>query len=66
MSLFEVARQGSVMSAAKHLCLSQPTVTGRIRQLEGMYGVELFHRRDSRLDLSGLDASLMPIVKRLA
>ncbi|MFJ1284480.1 LysR family transcriptional regulator, partial [Acinetobacter baumannii] len=44
MSFFEVARQGSVTGAAKRLRLSQPTVTGRIRQLEEMYGVELFHR----------------------
>ncbi|CAJ0821663.1 HTH-type transcriptional activator CmpR [Ralstonia wenshanensis] len=66
MSFFEVARQGSVTSAAKHLRLSQPTVTGRIRQLEEMYGVELFHRRGSRLDLSDLGVSLMPIVERLA
>jgi aminoethylphosphonate catabolism LysR family transcriptional regulator len=64
MSFFEVARQGSVTAAAKRLRLSQPTVTGRIRQLEETYGVELFHRRGSRLDLSGV--SLMPIVERLA
>ncbi|CAJ0743165.1 LysR substrate-binding domain-containing protein [Ralstonia mannitolilytica] len=66
MSFFEVARQGSVTAAAKQLRLSQPTVTGRIRQLEEMYGVELFHRRGSRLDLSDLGVSLMPIVERLA
>ena len=66
MSFFEVARQGSVTGAAKRLRLSQPTVTGRIRQLEEMYGVELFHRRGSRLDLSDLGVSLMPIVERLA
>ena len=66
MSFFEVARQGSVTSAAKRLRLSQPTVTGRIRQLEEMYGVELFHRRGSRLDLSDLGVNLMPIVERLA
>ena len=66
MSFFEVARQGSVTAAAKRLRLSQPTVTGRIRQLEETYGVELFHRRGSRLDLSDLGVSLMPIVERLA
>ena len=65
-SFFMVARLGSITLAAKQLGLSQPTVTGRIRQLEEMYGVELFHRRGSRLDLSDLGVSLMPIVERLA
>lgn len=65
MTFFEVARQGSITTAAKQLRVSQPTVTGRIRQLEDLYGVELFYRRASRVDLSDVGVALMPIVEQL-
>lgn len=65
MTFFEVARQGSITMAARQLRISQPTVTGRIRQLEETYGVELFHRRASRVDLSDVGVALMPVVEQL-
>ncbi|WP_323120379.1 LysR substrate-binding domain-containing protein [Burkholderia alba] len=65
ITFFAVARQGSVTTAARQLKLSQPTVTGRIRQLEESYGVELFHRRGSRLELSDVGVALMPHAERL-
>ncbi|QEZ45229.1 LysR substrate-binding domain-containing protein [Cupriavidus oxalaticus] len=65
MTFFEVARQGSITMAARQLRVSQPTVTGRIRQLEESYGVELFHRRASRVDLSDVGLALMPVVEQL-
>ncbi|WP_454766239.1 LysR substrate-binding domain-containing protein [Cupriavidus campinensis] len=65
MTFYEVARQGSITSAARHLRISQPTVTGRIRQLEVLYGVELFHRRASRLDLSDVGVALMPLAEQM-
>ncbi len=65
VTFFEVARQGSITTAAKQLRVSQPTVTGRIRQLEETYGVELFHRRASRVDLSDVGVALMPVVEQL-
>jgi aminoethylphosphonate catabolism LysR family transcriptional regulator len=61
-AFYETARQGSVTAAAKRLDVSQPTITARIQQLERHYGVELFHRRGNRLDLSDAGASLMPLV----
>ncbi|CAG9165388.1 LysR substrate-binding domain-containing protein [Cupriavidus respiraculi] len=64
-TFFEVARQGSITGAAKQLRVSQPTVTGRIRQLEEMYGVELFHRRAGRIDLSDVGVALMPVAEQL-
>jgi aminoethylphosphonate catabolism LysR family transcriptional regulator len=64
-TFFEVARQGSITGAARQLRLSQPTVTGRIRQLEETYGVELFHRRAGRVDLSEVGLALMPAVSQL-
>jgi len=65
MTFFEVARQGSITTAARQLGISQPTVTGRIRQLEETYGVELFYRRASRVDLSDVGVALMPVVEQL-
>ncbi|WP_011300407.1 LysR substrate-binding domain-containing protein [Cupriavidus necator] len=64
-TFFEVARQGSITTAARQLGVSQPTVTARIRQLEDVYGVELFYRRASRVDLSDVGVALMPVVEQL-
>lgn len=65
MTFYEVARQGSITTAARQLRVSQPTVTGRIRQLEDLYGVELFHRRASRVDLSDVGVALMPLAEQI-
>ena len=65
VTFFEVARQGSITTAARQLRISQPTVTGRIRQLEEIYGVELFHRRASRVDLSDVGIALMPLAEQM-
>ena len=65
MTFYEVARQGSITTAARQLRVSQPTVTGRIRQLEELYGVELFHRRASRVDLSDIGVALMPLAEQI-
>ncbi|VWD35339.1 LysR family transcriptional regulator [Burkholderia lata] len=64
-AFYETARQGSVTAAAKRLEVSQPTITSRIQQLERHYGVELFHRRGNRLDLSDAGASLMPMIGQM-
>jgi LysR family transcriptional regulator, low CO2-responsive transcriptional regulator len=64
-AFYETARQGGVTAAAKRLDVSQPTITSRIQQLERHYGIELFHRRGNRLDLSDAGASLMPLVGQM-
>lgn len=64
-TFYEVARQGSITTAARQLRVSQPTVTGRIRQLEDLYGVELFHRRASRVDLTDVGVALMPLAEQI-
>ncbi|MBZ5790798.1 LysR family transcriptional regulator [Burkholderia contaminans] len=64
-AFYETARQGSVTAAAKRLDVSQPTITSRIQQLERHYGVELFHRRGNRLDLSDAGAALMPMIGQM-
>lgn len=47
-----VARKGTVASAARELRLTQPTLSGQIRQLEQVLGQDLFERRGRRLELS--------------
>lgn len=64
-SFFTVARLGSVTLAAKHLGLSQPTVTSQIKALEEHYGVELFRRQGGRLSLSDEGIRLLPVVDKL-
>lgn len=46
------AREGSVGSAAKHLGVTQPTVSEQLRTLERALGVVLFERQPSGLKLS--------------
>ncbi|HEY4309363.1 MAG TPA: LysR substrate-binding domain-containing protein, partial [Pirellulales bacterium] len=65
VAFYETVRQGSVTAAAKRLEVSQPTITARIQQLEKQYGVELFHRRGSRFDLTDAGAALMPLIDRM-
>ena len=50
---------------AAQLGVSQPTVTGQLRQLESRYGVELFHRQGRGMRLSDAGHSLMPMVEKL-
>ncbi len=64
-AFYMVARLGSITQAAKKLGLSQPTVTTQVRNLEGQYGVELFHRGGRRLVVSEEGARLLPMVKVL-
>ena len=58
-------RCGTVTKAAAQLGVSQPTVTGQLRQLESRYGVELFHRQGRGMRLSDAGHSLMPMVEKL-
>lgn len=64
-SFYAVARCGTVTKAAAQLGVSQPTVTGQLRQLESRYGVELFHRQGRGMRLSDAGQRLMPMVEKL-
>lgn len=64
-SFYAVARCGSVTKAAVQLGVSQPTVTGQLRQLESRYAIELFHRQGRSLRLSDAGHRLMPLVEQL-
>lgn len=60
-----VAKAGSFTAAAKSLRVSQPTVTTQIRDLEALYGVELFHRHARGVTLTHTGRELLAIVRRI-
>jgi LysR family transcriptional regulator, transcriptional activator of nhaA len=49
-----IVREGGVSAASRKLRLSQPTVSGQLKELEKSLDVELFHRRGSRLVLTDM------------
>ncbi|MEQ1505658.1 MAG: transcriptional activator NhaR [Myxococcota bacterium] len=53
-----VAREGSVTAAAAKLRLSQPTLSGQIKQLERDLGESLFERRGRSLALTEIGATV--------
>lgn len=57
-----IADTGSVTRAAERLNLSQPTVSGQIREFEQALGFPLFHRTSRSVLLSEKGARLLPIV----
>lgn len=59
------ARLGSMTQAAKQLGLQQPTVSAHVLRLEQEFGVELFHRRGRRLELSGFGSLLLEQTRRV-
>lgn len=54
----EAARCQNFSQAARHLCVTQPAVTGQIRALEGALGLKLFKKRGRRMILSEVGALL--------
>jgi aminoethylphosphonate catabolism LysR family transcriptional regulator len=58
------ARAGSMTAAARELGLQQPTLSAHIQRLEKKYGVELFHRRGRRLELTAFGATLLEYTRR--
>jgi len=47
-----VAKEGSVSKASEKLCLTQPTVSGQLAQLQKVLGKHLFEREKNRLVLT--------------
>jgi DNA-binding transcriptional LysR family regulator len=60
-----VARARSFSRAAVLLDLAQPTLSGRVAQLEGELGAQLFHRRGHTLELSESGRALLPYAERM-
>ena len=55
-----VARQGGFTRAADRLCLTQPTVSGQIKELEEELGLTLFHRLPRTVELTEAGKHLLP------
>jgi len=64
-SFAAVASEASVTRAAERLNLTQPTVSGQIKELEQTFGFLLFHRTSRRVTLSAQGERLLPLVESL-
>ena len=60
-----VAEAGGITRAAARLHRVQSNVTTRVKQLEASLGVQLFHRRRRRLELSAEGRTLLAYAERL-
>jgi LysR family transcriptional regulator, low CO2-responsive transcriptional regulator len=60
-----VARSGGFTAASKMLNVVQPTVSMHVSALEDHFGVELFHRRGRRVELTTIGRELLTITEGL-
>ena len=60
------ARTLSFTRTAEQLCISQPAVSKHVGELESRYGVQLFTRRGSRLELTEAGHTLLASAERVA
>ena len=60
-----VASAGSFTRAAARLGVTQPTLSGQVKALEGSYGVELIERRGRQLVLTSIGAALLDLTRRI-
>ena len=60
-----VAIAGSFTAASKALNVSQPTITTQVKELELLYGVELFHRHPRGVALTDVGRELLVIIRRI-
>ncbi|MBS0339322.1 MAG: LysR family transcriptional regulator [Proteobacteria bacterium] len=59
------ARLGTVHAAARHLHLTQPAVSHRIRDLEEELGIQLFERQNQRLQVTELGRNVLVYAERV-
>ncbi len=64
-SFHAVASQSSFTRAAEVLHVTQPTLSGQVKELEERYGVKLFVRHGRRVELTDLGRSAYNITKNL-
>lgn len=60
-----VASTGSFTAAAKRLGISQPSLTTQVRDLEELYGVELFYRHGRGVELTGVGRQFLDFAQRI-
>ncbi len=59
------ARLGTVHAAARHLHLTQPAISHRIRDLEEELGIQLFERQNQRLLVTELGRNVLVYAERV-
>ena len=64
-SFHAVATHGSFTKAADSLHVTQPTLSGQVKELEERYGVKLFVRYGRRIELTDLGESAFTITRKL-
>lgn len=64
-SFHAVAAQGSFTKAAAALHITQPTLSGQVKELEERYGVKLFSRHGRHVELTDFGQSVFAITRRL-
>ena len=64
-SFHAVASAGGFTAASRVLHVGQPTITGQVQALESFYGVELFHRRGRRVELTETGKELYAVTQRM-
>lgn len=62
-TFMEVSRTRHFGRAAENLYLTQSAVSFRVRQLEGLLGVELFSRQRNNIQLTSAGEKLMPLAE---
>ncbi|MBI0331231.1 LysR substrate-binding domain-containing protein [Burkholderia plantarii] len=60
-----VVQHGGFTAAARALATSQTTVTSQIQGLEQEHGVQLFHRRGRRVELSAVGLDFLPLARQI-
>ncbi len=59
-----MASEGSFMRASKRLFVTQPTLSGQVKELEQRFSVQLFERRNRKIELTELGKALFEITSR--
>jgi len=64
-AFIETADAGSLSRAARHLSISQPSLTVQIQRLEAHLGMPLFNRHGRGVTLTGAGTALYPRARRI-
>ncbi|MBU9188172.1 LysR substrate-binding domain-containing protein [Burkholderia gladioli] len=60
-----VVQHGGFTAAARALATSQTTITSQVQALEQEHGVQLFHRRGRRVELSTVGLDFLPLARQI-
>lgn len=64
-SFHAVATQGSFTRAAEALHITQPTLSGQVKELEERYGIKLFIRHGRHIELTDIGKSALVITRQI-